>query len=97
MSNREAIKKAFDEQFPSFNYEVEGWDEAYSGTIKECLIELCLDKSKVKEAIEKLSKEAVDKDGEVNYSSEKIQYADSDGYYGYSQALEDLKKELGLE
>ncbi|HEC65076.1 MAG TPA: hypothetical protein ENI23_07280 [bacterium] len=56
-----------------------------------------LDKQKVRDVINTLKKDLFNKDGSINYCNEKVQYADSDGYYGYEQALKDMAKELGLE
>jgi len=41
-------------------------------------------------------KDVYDKNGNINYDNEKVQFSDSDGYYGYEQALDDLKKELKI-
>jgi len=53
-------------------------------------------KNRVKTAIKKLMKDVYDKNGNINYDNEKVQFSDSDGYYGYEQALDDLKKELKI-
>ena len=69
----------FEEEFPS----LKGINEKHSYNLlserqKQLITEFCLDKQRVKEAIEELLK-------------------NMPIYEGYENALDDLKKELGLE
>ena len=54
-------------------------------------------KQKVRNAIKKLREGLFDEDGTANYSHERVQYGDRDGYRGYEQALDELKQELGIK
>jgi len=80
----------FEEQFPSLK-KLDEEEMELSSVVKSDLIKYCLDKQKVKEAIKKLYPLVVTQ--KLNHES----INDLRGTLSYAIALDDIKKELGID